>query len=215
MQNQSKLYQIIIFLSVFVLVPSLIIIYQTLPQRTLLKESLSVLFVLSFCFMIGQFFLTRANKSTVKLFKMMKVIKVHKILGYTVVVAILLHPFFIVFPRFFEGAVNPIDAFFTMIKEYENSGILFGLIAWISMLILLITSFFKDKLTVYLNYKQWRVLHAVLVVIILIFSTLHSSILGRHSDKFMILFTIIIAFAALFQIYKIYFKKIKIGANDE
>ncbi len=53
------------------------------PERSLLKESLSVMTILAFCQMIGQFSWTRTNRSAVANLKMSNAIKYHKIIGYS------------------------------------------------------------------------------------------------------------------------------------
>jgi len=45
--------------------PLLIWTMGNFPERSLLKESLSVMTILAFCQMIGQFFWTRTNRSAV------------------------------------------------------------------------------------------------------------------------------------------------------
>ena len=45
--------------------PLLIWAMGNFPERSLLKESLSVITILAFCQMIGQFFWSRTNRSTV------------------------------------------------------------------------------------------------------------------------------------------------------
>ena len=87
------------------------------PERSLLKESLSVMTILAFYQMIGQFFWTRTNRSAVANLKMSTVIKYHKIIGYTFIVVLLVHPVLLVLPRFFESGVAPVDAFITTRRQ--------------------------------------------------------------------------------------------------
>ena len=55
--------------------PLLIWTMGNFPERSLLKESLSVMTILAFYQIIGQFFWTRTNRSAVANLKMSKVIK--------------------------------------------------------------------------------------------------------------------------------------------
>ena len=95
-------------------VPLLIWTMGNFPERSLLKESLSVMTILAFYQMIGQFFWTRTNRSAVANLKISKVIKYHKTIGYTFVIVLLIHPVLLVVPRFFELGVAPVDAFITI-----------------------------------------------------------------------------------------------------
>jgi predicted ferric reductase len=148
------------------------------PERSLLKESLSVITILAFCQMMGQFFWTRVNRSAVAELKMNKVVKYHKIIGYTVVTTLFFHPFYLVVPRFFEAGVSPVDAFVTIITTL-NQGVVLGIIAWCLMLVLGITSFLRDKLP--MKYKTWRVFHGILAILFILFAAWHVIDLGRHS----------------------------------
>ena len=67
-------------------IPLLIWAMGNFPERSLWKESLSVMTILAFYQMIGQFFWTRTNRSAVANLRMSKVIKYHKIIGYTFVI---------------------------------------------------------------------------------------------------------------------------------
>ncbi len=84
-------------------------------ERSLLKEALSVITILAFYQLIGQFFWARTNRSAVRNLTMGKVLQYHKFIGYTFIIIMLFHPLYVVVPRFFEAGVSPVDAFITMI----------------------------------------------------------------------------------------------------
>ena len=205
MQNNIKLKYILISLFIFVLIPLFILSLQNLPQRTLLKESISVLVIIGFFFLLGQFYLTRANKFFVKIYKMVKIIKIHKTIGYIVITIFFIHPFLIVLPRFFEAGVDPIYAFWLMITDFKSLGIIFGLIAWTLMIALLLTSFYKDKLN--MTYNTWRVLHIVLSVVFLAAALWHVIDLGRHMNEMMILLISLLVLASVYLLSKLYIFK--------
>ena len=205
MENNIKLKYILISLFIFVIIPLLILSLQTLPQRTLLKESTSVLVIVGFFFLLGQFYLNRSNKFFVKIYKMFKIIKLHKIIGYTVIAIFFIHPFLIVLPRFFEAGVDPIYAFWLMITDFKSLGIIFGLIAWCVMIALLLTSFYKDKLN--MTYSKWRLLHIVLSLVFISAALWHVIDLGRHMNEIMILFIFLLVCIAVYQLRKLYFSK--------
>ena len=205
MENNIKLKYILISLFIFVIIPLFILSLQTLPPRTLLKESTSVLVIVGFFFLLGQFYLNRSNKFFVIIYKMFKIIKLHKIIGYTVIAIFFIHPFLIVLPRFFEAGVDPIYAFWLMITDFKSLGIIFGLIAWCVMIALLLTSFYKDKLN--MTYSKWRLLHIVLSVVFISTALWHVIDLGRHMNEIMILFIFLLVCISVYQLGKLYFSK--------
>ncbi len=85
-------------IAVFASIPLLIWALENAFERSILKESLSVITILIFCQMIGLFFLPRSNKYAVKTMKMGQMIKLHKMIGYTCVSIMLMHPVFIIMP---------------------------------------------------------------------------------------------------------------------
>ena len=205
MENNIKLKYILISLFIFVIIPLFILSLQTLPPRTLLKESTSVLVIVGFFFLLGQFYLNRSNKFFVKIYKMFKIIKLHKIIGYTVIAIFFIHPFLIVLPRFFEAGVDPIYAFWLMITDFKSLGIIFGLIAWCVMIALFLTSFYKDKLN--MTYSKWRLLHIVLSLVFISAALWHVIDLGRHMNEIMILFIFLLVCISVYQLRKLYFSK--------
>ena len=205
MENNIKLKYILISLFIFVIIPLFILSLQTLPPRTLLKESTSVLVIVGFFFLLGQFYLNRSNKVFIKIYKMVKIIKLHKIIGYLVIAIFFIHPFLIVLPRFFEAGVDPIYAFWLMITDFKSLGIIFGLIAWCVMIALLLTSFYKDKLN--MTYVKWRVLHIVLSIVFVAAGLWHVIDLGRHMNEIMILFIFLLVCISVYQLRKLYFSK--------
>ena len=198
---------ILIAIAIFIITPYIIFIFQNLPQRTFLKEAISLLVVLAFSLVLGQLFLTRINRVFIKIFKMIKIMKIHKIIGYLLIAIFFIHPFLIVLPRYFEAGVDPIDAFIMIITNFNSLGIIFGLIAWSFMVILLISTFLRNSLT--LTYIAWRNIHAILAVVFVVFSLLHILDLGRHSNEFMAIFMILIAVIAISLLAKSYFFKRK------
>ncbi|MCP3942392.1 MAG: FAD/NAD(P)-binding:oxidoreductase [Desulfobacteraceae bacterium] len=172
-------------LLIFIGIPLLIWVRQVLPVRSTFKESLSILTILTFCQMFGMFFWSRLNRSGVKDMKMVQVIKFHKIIGYTCTAVLLLHPVFLVIPKFFESGVSPVDAFVTILTTW-NLGIVLGLFAWSLLLIIGITSLIRKKLP--MKYTTWRSIHCILAVIFIFVVAWHVIDLGYHSNTAMIMF---------------------------
>ena len=192
---------------VFTGIPLLIWAMGNFPERSVLKELLSIITILAFCQMMGQFFWARANRSVVAELKMRKVTKYHKIIGYTFVIILFFHPLYLVIPRFFESGVSPVDAFITIITTL-NQGVVLGIIAWCLMLALGITSLVRKKLP--MKYKTWRVFHGILAMLFISTAAWHVIDLGRHSSLVMsILITMLTAVGVLLLLKTYTFKKSK------
>ena len=151
------------------------------PQRTWLKDFLALLTILAFSMMICQVYLSRVQSFLNQGVRLPRIVRVHKAIGYFFIAVLVLHPVFIVLPRYFEAGVTPVEAFLKMITEVDNLGIVLGLVAYAFMLLVGITAMFRNKLPI--NYRQWRVLHAVLSFLFIAVATWHAVDLGRHMDR--------------------------------
>ena len=185
--------------------PLLIWTMGNFPERSLLKESLSVITILAFCQMMGQFFWTRTNRAAAANLKMSKVIKYHKIIGYTFVIVLLVHPVLLVAPRFFESGIAPVDAFITIITTFTNQGVVLGIIAWFLMLALGITSLVRKKLP--MKYKIWRVFHGILAMLFIFIAAWHVIDLGRHSSFVMSILISMLTAGGIMMLLKTYTPK--------
>jgi len=188
MNADIKMYHIAGAVLVFVALPAVLISLGELPGRTLLKETISLLTVLAFSLMLGQFFLARSNRYFVKDFRFSSVLGVHKAIGYSVVGVFLVHPVLIVLPRNFEGGISPFDALVTLLTTFEGPGVVQGLIAWGLMFVIGATSLFREKLN--MGYPAWKVLHGVLSMLFIITASWHAIELGRHMDWVMTTFVV-------------------------
>lgn len=192
---------------VFLGLPLLIWAMGDFTDRSLLKESLSLITILALFQMVGQFFWTRTTRRFRERLKMSRVLTYHKIIGYTGVVILLFHPLYLVIPRFFEAGVPPIDAFFTIITTL-NQGVVLGIIAWFLMLVLGITSFFRGSLP--MKYTTWRVFHGILAMLFIVFAAWHTMDLGRHADLVLSIALGVLTAAGILLLLKTYmFKKSK------
>lgn len=210
--KQLKRYNKIVAIFIFLGMPLLIYFLSDFPRRTFLKESISIITLLALCAMIAQFYLGRSNKNILKAHKMSKVIYLHKFIGYVFICVLIFHPILIVVPRYFESGVDPLDAFITIVTSYHNTGILLGIIAWCLMLILGLTSLLRNWLG--LTYKSWRIFHGILSVAFIILASFHAIILGRHTNKPMSVFIIIMVGCGVLLLLNIYFfKSIKIRSK--
>ncbi len=191
-------------LVIFAGIPLLIWAQDDLPVRSLFKESLTVLTILAFSQMLGMFFWSGINPNAVKEMKMNQVVKFHKIIGYTAVATLLVHPVFLVLPRFFESGVSPVDAFVTIITTF-NQGIILGIVSWCLILIIGITCLTRKRLPV--RYTTWRNLHGMLAVVFVSIVPWHVLGLGRHSSLAMSIFIILSAAGGILLFGKRYIVK--------
>jgi predicted ferric reductase len=153
--------------------------------------------------MVGQFFLTRGYRAIHKELKMSNLNRIHKAIGYTVTFVLFVHPFLIVVPRYFESGVKPFDAFWTIITSFNSLGIVLGLIAWIVMLIIGITSIIRNKLS--MSYKTWRIIHGILSILFIAAATWHAADLGRHTNLATSIFLISITSGGVLLLIRTYF----------
>ena len=195
MKFSARAYVISTAVAVFIGLPLLFYVLGDVPRRSLLKESISILTLLSFTLMLGQYFLARSNEALFTLFKPPQIQKVHKVIAYGAVSVILAHPFLVVLPRYFEAGVKPVDAFVTMITTFDSLGILLGLAAWTSRLVLGVTALFRMRLIrrFKIKYRKWRYFHGFLAVTFTVLGIWHGIELGRHTDTAMATFFIAIA----------------------
>jgi predicted ferric reductase len=206
MRFSAQTFAIIAGLVVFLGLPLLLFTLGDAPRRTVLKEAISIVTLLAFTMMLGQFFLARSNETLLSLFKPPQIQKFHKYIAYSAVAIILLHPALIVLPRALEGGIKPWDAFVTMITDLGNLGIVLGLVAWVVLLVLSVTAFFRKPIIKRLSthYRGWRYFHGGLAVTFTVLALWHSIALGRHTDIAMSVFFITIAtlgFAMLAHMY--------------
>ena len=206
MKPDAKIHAIITAAAVFIGLPLLFYALGETPRRSYLKEALSLFTLLSFSLMLGQFFLARSNHAALSLFKAPAVQTFHKYVAYGAIAVIALHPFFIVLPRFFEAGAKPWDAFWTMITSFDSLGILLGLFAWVAMIVLGVSAYFRMKLMKRFKnrYRGWRSFHAVLAVSFTVAAIWHAIELGRHTDVAMSTFLIAIAAVGFTMLARLY-----------
>lgn len=185
----------------FIGVPLLIWSLGTLPARSFLKEFLSVVTILAFFQMAGQFYWSRANRCGIKDLKTRLIINLHKAIGYTCVTVFLFHPFFLIVPRFLESGVEPVDALVTILTTF-NQGVVLGMIAWCLILIIGITSLTRKKLPI--KYKTWRTFHGILAIVFISIAAWHVIDLGRHSSPAMSILIGILAAGGVLLLLKTY-----------
>ena len=186
---------------IFIGMPLLIWAMGSLPARSFLKELLSVVTILAFFQMAGQFYWSRANRYGIKNLKMSRIISLHKTIGYTCVTVLLFHPVFLVVPRFLESGVGSVDALITILTTF-NQGVTLGIIAWCLILIIGITSLTRKKLP--MGYKTWRTFHGILAIVFISIAAWHVIDLGRHSSIAMSILISMLAAGGILLLLKAY-----------
>lgn len=206
MKPNLKKYLAVAAVLVFVGLPILIYALGDFPRRSVLKESISLLTLLAFSMMLGQFFLARSNMEAIKLYNLRRVRTLHTVIAYSAVSVLLLHPFLIVLPRFFEAGVDPWSAFVTMLTTFDSAGIIFGLAAWVMLLVLTLTAIFRIRLvkTLRTKYPRWRHFHGMLSITLTVFVILHAIELGSHTNTPMAVFMIVLAVAGAAMLLRMY-----------
>lgn len=203
MKARIQTYNRLAAILLFIALPLLIWALGDVPRRNFLKEVISLLTIISFFMMLLQFFLSRGNKNILKENRTGKVVKLHKIIAYVFVGILLLHPFLIVLPRYFEAGIDTGEAFTTMLTTFDSRGIILGLSAWGLMLVLGLSSIFHNRLG--MKYTSWRVFHGVLSIVFISLATWHATDLGRHTDLPMSVYMIALAALGVILLLRIYF----------
>ena len=205
MKKERYIFKLGALFLAFIAVPLVLYFTGGFEKRTTLMETISIVTILGFSLLISQFFTTRLNKNLVKKIRMVNVLKVHKFIGYLFISILLIHPFLIVVPKFFDNGVTPTDAFIRIITTFSSTGLILGLIAYASMLILLVTSFFRFKL--HLKYKTWRNLHGYLTLLFIITGAWHAINIGRHTNTSFSVYFIIAITIGVFYLLRTYLFK--------
>jgi hypothetical protein len=204
-KNNRFIRRLLILAIFFIGVPVLLYYFGDFPERTVLMETLSMITILGFTLFISQFFSTRINKKLVKDMRMINVLKIHKIIGYTFISILLLHPLFIIVPKFFDNTVTPADALLKLITQFSSTGVIVGIIAYICMVVLLITSYYRFKLN--LSYKIWRSLHGYFTMLFVVTVTWHVVNIGRHSNSAFSTYYVLMVASGIFYLLNTYLFK--------
>lgn len=206
MKTKSYIVKFSALIFIFIAVPVFLYFSGNFERRNTLMETLSIVTILAFSLLLSQFFTSRLNYKLMKQIRMVNLIAIHRFIGYVFISVILLHPFFIIVPKFFDDAVTPIDAFVRLITTYNTIGIIFGLIAYGIMIILMVAAFFRFKMN--LHYRTWRSLHGYLTLLFVITATWHVIDMGRHSNGSYTLFYLLVVATGVYYVLRKYFFKI-------
>ena len=207
-----KPYKILTLFLIFVGLPLAFYFVGDFPRRSLLKEAISVVTIVSFFIMLMQFFLSGYNKRLNGSVKKSTVIRWHKVLGYSFITVLLLHPFLIVFPQSLSEGMRPTEAFLMIMGEWSSDGIIMGMVAWCLMLLLGLTSFFRKQLK--MKYADWRLLHSIIAVVFIIIAALHVVSLGRHINVPIDVLIAVLTAGVLGLTFRAYVKPVKTKSHE-
>jgi len=159
-------------------IPLLIRVLEDGHGRGLIQETLSILAVLTLCQMIVLCFWSRAHALATKCLTWPTRVRWHKRIGYACVGIMLFHPLMPIAHTLLEPGISPTDAFVTMITTF-NRGVILGISAWCSMLLLGVTALTRSRLP--MRYTTWQIFHGTLAMVFIILAVWHVVDLGGHA----------------------------------
>ncbi len=167
-------------LLVYTAIPVFIFLLENQTGRALYKETISLITIIAYCLLTGQFFWSRLNFHAIRSTSAKKLVTLHNTVGYICILVLMLHPLLLVVPRFIDRGVAPADALLVIITTFTSKGVVLGIIAWFLMIIIGLTSLFRKKMR--LRYPDWQVLHGILSLLFIVAATWHATELGRHAS---------------------------------
>lgn len=195
MKSDTNKSRLIVLALILILPPLLLLGLGDYPRRSLLKEALSALTLVAFFLMFGQFLLVRGVRLVTEGVRYGRLLSLHKVIGYSVVGLLLVHPLLIVLPRAFEGGISPLEALTKILTTVDSLGVVLGMISWVLMLVIGATSLLRARLG--LDYRTWKLVHALLSVLLVVSASWHAIDLGRHTDAAVSLLVLALACAAV------------------
>ncbi len=202
MQNTSKHSTLFGVLFIFMGLPTLFWFLGEYPFRSFLKDSLGLATLLALYLLYLQFFLSGIPKTPLESYRFKTIIRIHKYIGYVVVLFFMLHPFFIVLPRFFEAGLLPQDALIKLLTTFETQGEIVGLIAYLLIFFLGATSLFRHKLG--MKYRSWKLLHGITSLLFIFLASWHAIDMGRHINDAQTLWIVLVASTASWMLLQSY-----------
>ncbi len=127
----------------------------------------------------------------------------HKSAGKWLGAFFLLHPVFILAPRFL---VSFDDGMTSVVEAITSPQLLTGIIAWLVMIVWVLLAIYKDRI----NYEAWRLTHVLGFAIVCVLATLHVTSVGRHGQfaaQFNVLWWGLCTAAVLLVVYNLVVKK--------
>ncbi|WP_200328303.1 ferric reductase-like transmembrane domain-containing protein [Thiocystis violacea] len=195
MKSDTNKCRLIAAALMLLLPPLVLLALGDTPRRSLLKETLSMLTLAAFFLLLGQFLLGRGARFVNAGIRLGRLLSLHKIIGYSVAGLLLVHPLLIVLPRAFEGGISPLEALTKILTTLDSLGVVLGMISWVLMLVIGATALLRARLG--LDYRTWKLVHALLSILLMVTASWHAIALGRHTDAAMSLLVVALASTAV------------------
>lgn len=181
---------VIAYLLLMVLVPISLAVNQDIPVGSAYKQVVLLLSLAAFGLVLGQFWLSRFLPRSVAKIRPAAVLRWHRIVGYSAVGFLLIHPVLMIARRFWVQESGPIDNLLLMLRA---PALLPAVVAWLVMALLGVSSLVRRRI----RPKSWRHFHGLLSVGFAGLATWHVVAVGRHSNTAMSLFWIALASGAV------------------
>jgi predicted ferric reductase len=179
-----------LFLLFFALAPIGLALSQDVPTQSTYQTVVLLVSVGTFGLMLSLFWLSRLMpKNTVKM-KYSSTLRWHKYIGYAAGLFFLVHPVLMILRRFWVQETLPMDNFKLLIT---SPLMLPGIIAWFTMIVLIVLAFFRKNMPAQL----FRYIHGLLSIGFVGFATWHVVSIGRHSNAPMTAFWIALSSVAV------------------
>ncbi|MDX2436924.1 MAG: ferric reductase-like transmembrane domain-containing protein [Acidobacteriota bacterium] len=185
------------YLLMVALVPVFLAVNQDVPAGSAYKQVVLFLSLAAFGLVLGQFWLSRLVPRSVTKTRPAVVLRWHKIVGYSAVGFLALHPILMIARRFWVQESDPIENLLLMLRA---PALLPAVAAWVVMALLGILSISRKRF----RPKSWRLLHGLLSAAFAGLATWHVVAAGRHSNAAMSVLWIVLAGGAVAELLSSY-----------
>ena len=181
---------VVAYLLLMALMPVFLAVNQGVPAGSAYGQAVLFLSLAAFGLVLGQFWLSRILPRSVAKIKPDVVIRWHKIVGYSAVGFLLIHPVLMVARRFWVQESDPTE---NLILVLRAPALQPAIVAWVVMVLLGVLSLVRRRF----RPKSWRILHGLLSAVFAGLATWHVVAVGRHSTTAMSVFWIALAGGAV------------------
>lgn len=180
------------------LAPLVLAYAQGLPPRSFWDELSSGLALVGFSMLLIEFVLSGRFKTVSGGIGIDLTMRFHQLVARTLTVFILVHPFLYTTPL---AGRRPWDAGGHLTLGLDAASLVTGLVAWILLIVLVITSIRRDQLPY--RYETWRLFHGLGAMLIALFGAHHAIEAGRYSGRqdLEIFWYVMVGLAALTLVY--------------
>lgn len=194
------------YLLMVALVPVFLAVDQDAPMGSPFKQVVLLVSLAAFGLVLGQFWLSRLLPRSVAKTRPAVVLRWHKVVGYSAVGFLALHPVLMIARRFWVQESDPIDNLLLMLQA---PSLLPAIVAWVVMALLGILSIFRKRF----SPKSWRRFHGLLSAVFAGLATWHVVAVGRHSNTAMSLFWIVLAGGAVAALLSSYLSVLSVSTS--